>query len=201
MQVAMGNFVELIMNLVRISLMVAVTAVPMASCTAKNPNQPSDSGGKTMAFEITSSAFKNGDFIPAKYTGDGADISPPLKWTAPPANTKGFALICDDPDAPVGTWVHWVVYNIPPDTLEFKEAMPKDATLDAGIRQGRTDFGSTGYGGPAPPKGKPHRYYFKLYALDSAIDVKPGATKAELLKAINGKTLAQTELMGKYQRK
>lgn len=154
-----------------------------------------------MAFELTSSAFKNGDFIPAKYTGDGEDISPPLKWQVPPTQTKSLALICDDPDAPMGIWVHWVVYNIPPTMLEFAEALPKDATLANGIRQGRTDFGSTGYGGPAPPKGKPHRYFFKLYALDSTIDIKPGATKAELEKAIKGKILAEATLMGKYQRK
>jgi Raf kinase inhibitor-like YbhB/YbcL family protein len=191
----------MIMNLTQMLLLAAVIALPLANCNAKDANRPYASGGKKMALEITSSAFKNGEFIPAKYTGDGPDISPPLKWGTAPPNTKGFALVCDDPDAPVGTWVHWVVYNIPPDTLEFKEAMPKDATLPNGIRQGRTDFGSTGYGGPAPPTGKPHRYFFKLYALSSVIDLKPGATKAELTKAINGKIIAEATLMGKYQRK
>jgi Raf kinase inhibitor-like YbhB/YbcL family protein len=184
------------------SIILAVLAVwPLVGCEAKSPSNTPNSGGTKMAFELTCSAFKNGDSIPAKYTGDSADISPPLKWTAPPPATKSFALICDDPDAPMGTWVHWVVYNIPPTMLEFAEAMPKDATLPSGIRQGRTDFGSTGYGGPAPPKGKPHRYYFKLYALDNTIDLKPGATKAELEKAIKGKILAEATLMGKYQRK
>jgi Raf kinase inhibitor-like YbhB/YbcL family protein len=164
-------------------------------------NFASNSGGKKMSLELISSAFTDGNFIPAKHTADGADVSPPLKWTQPPPTTKSFALVCDDPDAPMGTWVHWVVYNIPPTTLEFKETMPKDANLPDGIRQGRTDFGSTGYGGPAPPKGKPHRYYFKLYALDSVIDLKPGATKVELMKAIKDRVIAEATLMGKYQRK
>jgi Raf kinase inhibitor-like YbhB/YbcL family protein len=198
---AFGLYGEQIMNFAQSAILAVLAVWPMAGCEAKNPNNTPNSGGKTMAFELTCSTFKNGDFIPAKYTGDGADVSPPLKWTSPPPETKSFALICDDPDAPMGTWVHWVIYNIPPTLREFSEAMPKDATLPNGIRQGHTDFGSTGYGGPAPPRGKAHRYYFKLYALSSEIDLKPGATKAELLKAMQGKILAEATLMGKYQRK
>jgi Raf kinase inhibitor-like YbhB/YbcL family protein len=192
---------EMDMNITQIFLAAVITVWTSNSFNQDAQNLVSNSGGEKMALELTSSAFHESDFIPAKYTGDGADVSPPLKWTQPPAETKSLALICDDPDAPMGTWVHWVVYNIPPTTLEFAEAMPKDASLPDDIRQGRTDFGSTGYGGPAPPKGKPHRYYFKLYALNSTIDLKPGATKADLLKAIKGKVIAEASLMGKYQRK
>jgi Raf kinase inhibitor-like YbhB/YbcL family protein len=197
----LNYFGETIMNLAHFTIIVGLAAWPMVSRDAKSLNNTLNSGGIKMSFEITCSAFKNGDFIPAKYTGDGPDVSPPLTWTSPPAGTKSFALICDDPDAPMGIWVHWVVYNIPPTMLEFAEAMPKDATLPGGIRQGQTDFGSTGYGGPAPPKGKPHRYFFKLYALSAEIDLKAGATKADLEKAMKGKILAEATIMGKYQRK
>jgi Raf kinase inhibitor-like YbhB/YbcL family protein len=189
------------MSLVETFFMAVLAMWPFGCCGESKQNSSSNSGGKTMSLEIISSAFTDGDFIPAKYTADGSDVSPPLKWTQPPSTTKAFALVCDDPDAPVGTWVHWVVYNIPPTALELKEAMPKDAVLPDGIRQGVTDFGSTGYGGPAPPKGAAHRYYFKLYALDSVINLKPGATKAQLMKAIEGKIIAEAKLMGKYQRK
>jgi Raf kinase inhibitor-like YbhB/YbcL family protein len=149
--------------------------------------------------EIKSPAFKEGDSIPAKYTCDNLDISPPLEWSDGPAGTKTFALICDDPDAPRGTWVHWVVYNLPGTLMGLPENLPKSETLPDMTRQGKTDFGSIGYGGPCPPSGT-HRYYFKIYALDSVIDPKPGLTKSELLKAIEGHILDQGQLMGRYKR-
>ena len=150
--------------------------------------------------ELKSGAFSHGDAVPRKYTGDGENISPPLAWSAPPEGTKSWALVCDDPDAPMGTWVHWVVFNLPADTRELAENQPKDEKLSNGALQGKNDFGDIGYGGPAPPKGKPHRYFFKLYAVDTSIDLKPGATKAELLMALEGHVLAHGELVGTYQR-
>src|SRR3989304_2756237 len=126
-----------------------------------------------MSIQLTSSAFTDGSPIPARHTCDGPDVSPMLKWSGAPAGTKSFALICDDPDAPAGTWVHWVIYGIPPDTTDLPEGVPPDETLPDGSRQGKNDFGRIGYGGPCPPPGKPHRYYFKIYALDTA--PKPGA--------------------------
>ena len=155
-------------------------------------------GGEKM--QITSSAFTEGSMIPAKYTCDGRDISPPLEWKDIPAGTKSFALISDDPDAPVGTWVHWVIYNIPPNVTKFDENMPHDKELKNGMRQGSNDWPNIGYGGPCPPNGT-HRYYFKLYALDMILDLKTGATKAQLAQAMKGHILAEAQLMGKYSRR
>jgi len=153
-----------------------------------------------MTIDLKSSAFENGAAIPKVFTGDGADHSPSLSWSEPPAGTKSFALVCDDPDAPVGTWVHWVLYNLPASARELPEGLPAKATLPSGARQGKNDFGNTGYGGPAPPKGKPHRYFFKLYALDTGLDLPPNATKAALERAMKGHILATGQLMGTYQR-
>lgn len=156
-------------------------------------------GGETMAFDLISKAFGSGETIPRKYTCDGPDLSPSLRWTDPPAGTKSLALICDDPDAPIGTWVHWVFYGISQDTRELPEGVPKDKVLEDG-RQGKNDFGRIGYGGPCPPRGPAHRYFFKLYALDRELDLSPGMTKASLLKAMEGHILARAELMGRYGR-
>ena len=152
------------------------------------------------AMQLTSSAFSEGATIPKKYTADGADVSPPLQWQGAPQTTKSIALICDDPDAPRGTWVHWVLFNLPADKNELPEGVPATATLTGGARQGKNDFGKLGYGGPSPPKGKPHRYFFKIYALDALLDLKEGATKAQLEKAMAGHILAQGQLMGTYGR-
>ena len=149
--------------------------------------------------EIKSSAFKEGEMIPKQYTCDGADISPPLSWSNTPNGTKSFALVCDDPDAPMGTWVHWVMYNIPENVNHLPENVRHDKKLLDGTLQGITDFRRTGYGGPCPPGGT-HRYYFKLYALDKMLDLAPGVTKEELLKAMEGHIITQAQLMGKYKR-
>jgi Raf kinase inhibitor-like YbhB/YbcL family protein len=156
--------------------------------------------GTSMSFAITSTAFQDGQAIPATYTCDGQDISPPLAWTDPPAGTKRFALISDDPDAPMKTWVHWVLYNLPASARSLPEALPTDAKLTDGSQQGITDFGRSGYGGPCPPSGT-HRYYFKLYALDAALSLPAKATKAQLEAAMKGHVLAQAQLMGTYRRK
>jgi Raf kinase inhibitor-like YbhB/YbcL family protein len=152
-----------------------------------------------MDIKITSSAFENEGLIPPKYTCDGADISPPLQWEGVPEATKSIALISDDPDAPMGTWVHWVLFNLPADTKELAENIPPDETLPNGARQGMSDFRRIGYGGPCPPSGT-HRYFFKIYALDTELDLAPGADKSDLLEAMEGHTLGQGQLIGKYKR-
>ncbi|OGR51365.1 MAG: phosphatidylethanolamine-binding protein [Elusimicrobia bacterium RIFCSPLOWO2_02_FULL_39_32] len=156
-------------------------------------------GDKKMTLEIKSSAFNEGSMIPSKYTCDEEDISPPITWNEPPKGTKSFALISDDPDAPMGTWVHWVIYNIPSATRALKEDFPKEKELKDGTKQGITDFKRIGYGGPCPPSGI-HRYYFKLYALDQILALQSEATKEDLLKAMKGHVLAESSLMGKYSR-
>ena len=157
-------------------------------------------GGEVMAFELRSPAFKQGEDIPKKYTCEGEDISPALKWTGAPEGTKSFALINDDPDAPVGIWVHWVIYDLPADSTGLKEGISKEPMLADRSKQGLTDFGALGYGGPCPPPGKPHRYFFKLYALDVMLNLNPGATKKQLLKAMEGHILSETQLFGTYKR-
>ena len=153
-----------------------------------------------MSIELTSTAFQPEETIPKQFTGDGADKSPPLRWSEPPKGTQSLALICDDPDAPRGTWVHWVLFNLPAQTRELEEGVPTTKTLSNGVKQGKNDFGNVGYGGPAPPRGKAHRYFFKLYALDVSLDLPSGATKSELEHAMKGHILAEGKLMGKYQR-
>ena len=153
-----------------------------------------------MAFELTSTAFGQGEPIPRRYTCDGEDISPPLQWSDPPQGTQSFALIADDPDAPMGTWVHWVLYNIPAQARGLPEAVSSDAELPDGSRHGQNSWRRLGYGGPCPPSGT-HRYFFKLYALDAQLDLAAGANKKQLLRAMEGHVLAQAELMGTYTRR
>jgi Raf kinase inhibitor-like YbhB/YbcL family protein len=151
-----------------------------------------------MNMTIMSPAFLYGGMIPAIYTADGADRSPPLYVSSIPETARSLALICDDPDAPGGTWVHWVLFNIPPNTKELKEGLPTDARLPDGSLQGVNDFGSLGYGGPAPPSGT-HRYVFSLYALDCILDLQPGCRKYDLVAAMQGHTLAETQCIGQYR--
>jgi len=150
--------------------------------------------------KLTSSAFREGESIPKQYTGDGADVSPPLAWDSVPEGVKSFALICDDPDAPRGTWVHWTLYDLPPEARSLAENTPRTRTLANGARQGLNDSGKIGYAGPYPPSGT-HRYYFKLYALDARVNRDPGLTKAHLLQAMQGHILAEAQLMGRYSRR
>jgi Raf kinase inhibitor-like YbhB/YbcL family protein len=151
-------------------------------------------------FELTSSAFREGAAIPKQHTGDGKDLSPALEWRDPPDGVKSFAVICEDPDAPRGTWVHWVLFNLPPDTRQLAEGVPAKDTLPNQARQGRNDFRKIGYGGPAPPPGKPHRYFFKLHALDKTLDLPAGSTRDQVLAAMKGHILGETQLMGTYGR-
>ena len=154
-----------------------------------------------MAMKVTSSAFRAGEGIPSKYSCEGADVSPPLQWNGVPAGAMSLALICDDPDAPVRTWVHWVLYSLPITVSDLPENVPASETLSSGAKQGINDFRRVGYGGPCPPPGKAHRYYFKLYALDVELALKPRATKQELLRSMDGHILAEAQLMGTYKRK
>ncbi|MDD5712407.1 MAG: YbhB/YbcL family Raf kinase inhibitor-like protein [Smithellaceae bacterium] len=151
------------------------------------------------AMLIDSPLFEQGALIPPRFTCDGQDISPPLHWGDVPAAAQSLALIVDDPDAPVGTWVHWVVYNIPPSSSGMPEHVEKVKELADGTRQGKNDWPKLGYDGPCPPSGT-HRYFFKLYALDWKLPLAAGATKAELLREMKGHILAEAELMGRYKR-
>ena len=153
-----------------------------------------------MAFQLRSSAFRENELIPKKYTCDGSDVSVPLTWGDPPQGTKSFALIADDPDAPAGTWVHWVLYDLPPDTRELPESSSRQEHLENGAKQGKNDFGNIGYGGPCPPAGPSHRYFFKLYALDQTTGLQAKAANQQVLDAIKGHTLGEAQLIGTYKR-
>jgi len=154
-----------------------------------------------MTILLNSSGFADGSPIPSKYTCDGNDVSPPMKWSGVPDGTKSLALICDDPDAPAGIWVHWVMYNIPATVTELPEGVPTSDAVLGSARQGVNDFRRIGYGGPCPPRGNPHRYYFKLYALDTELTLKPKATKKDVVNAMQGHILAEGQLMGTYRRR
>jgi len=162
-------------------------------------NSIAQKGDEKMAITVTSSAFKEDGIIPAKYTCDGDNISPPLNWQQVPQGVKSFALISDDPDAPIGIWIHWVMWNIPAEANGLPEAVPTSPQLPDGSKQGVTSSRSHGYHGPCPPSGT-HRYYFKVYALDTMLDLPDSSTKQNLLEAMKGHILAEGSLMGKYKR-
>jgi Raf kinase inhibitor-like YbhB/YbcL family protein len=177
-----------------------VTAVAAALFLGGVPHSMfSATKGNIMELKVTSTAFKEGEMIPKRHTCDGQDASPSLAWTEGPGATKSFVLICDDPDAPVGTWIHWVLFNVPPTTRELPENVAPERTLAFGERHGKNSWGRLGYGGPCPPGGT-HRYYFKLYALDTLLTLEPGVTKDQVEKAMRGHVLAQGQLMGRYRR-
>ncbi len=153
-----------------------------------------------MAFSLKSNAFSETGMLPTKYTSDGADVSPQLMWSEAPFNTKSFALIMDDPDKKSGMWVHWVLYDLPAAILELSEGVPCLETLAHGGKQGSNDYKRIGYSGPNPPKGAPHRYFFKLYALDCLLNLEPRASKQDVEQAMQGHILAECQLMGRYGR-
>jgi len=190
-----GNFLKVEMMKKIFSILFLLTFISV--CIGVDGSRAQVKGESKM--EITSSAFKNGARIPTKHSCDGVDVSPSLAWSKLPAGTKNLALICDDPDAPMGTWVHWVIYDIPASFTGLPEKLPPLKEVAGGAKQGMNDFRAIGYGGPCPPSGE-HRYFFKLYALDAPTGLKPGATKAQLLAAMKGHILAEAELMGKYKR-
>jgi len=153
-----------------------------------------------MALKVSSPGWKSGETIPKKYTGDGADVSPPLVFEGAPIGTKAFAVICDDPDAPVGTWVHWVIYDVPGGVNGLPEGVPTDGSLPDGSRQGRNSWKKSGYGGPSPPPGKPHRYFFRLYALRTPLGLGPGLSAKAVETAARGKAIETAQYMGVYGR-
>lgn len=156
--------------------------------------------GDSWALELKSIAFENGKSIPASYTCTDEDRSPPLSWENLPVGTESLVLICDDPDAPVGNWVHWVLYNIPPGAKGLPDSLPHRGTLPDRSLQGLNDFKKIGYGGPCPPPGAPHRYFFKLYALDKRLDVGAGLKKMDVLRAMEGHVIEKAVLMGTFRR-
>jgi hypothetical protein len=153
-----------------------------------------------MALRITSPAFQPGQPIPPRFTCKEKDLSPALAWSGAPPGTKSFALICDDPDAPMGTWVHWVIFNIPADSTGLPEGVPTEPALAPGTVQGKNSWRKIGYGGPCPPPGKAHRYFFKLYALGATLPLDSNADKGKVEGAMKGHVLAEGELMGTFQR-
>jgi Raf kinase inhibitor-like YbhB/YbcL family protein len=158
--------------------------------------------GKTVNILITSDAFQEGEAIPTKYTCDGDDLSPALRWSDIPPNTKSFALICEDPDAPSGTFTHWILFGLPPTVTELPEGVLAEERLANGAVQGRNDFKRIGYGGPCPPPmDSAHRYFFRLYALDTELQLRAGARREDIVPAMEGHILAKGHLMGTYQRK
>jgi len=157
-------------------------------------------GQRASKMELRTTSFEPGGFIPKRFTCEGADVSPALSWGDPPAGTQSFAIIEDDPDAPSGTFVHWLVYDLPATYRRLPEALSGNDPMAGGGRQGTNDFSRTGYNGPCPPPGKPHRYFIRLYALDGKLDLRPAAARRELESAMQGHILAQAELMGRFKR-
>lgn len=190
-------------SLVSALLFMIILTIGLKYGMAEDLKQKTQKGTKGEAVKmaelvVKSDAFEQGKAIPRKYTCEGDDISPGISWTKPPDGTKELVLICDDPDAPMGAWVHWVVWGISPDSTNLPEAVQKaDSTAD-GLKQGKNGFGKVGYGGPCPPRGSEHRYFFRLYAVDMPLELKPKATKWDVLNAIEGHTIAKGEVMGKY---
>ena len=155
----------------------------------------------TFALEIKSEGFKQKGYIPDRYSCDAQDFSPSLSWSQVPQGTKSLAIVCDDPDAPFKIWVHWVIFNIPSDVSSLEENISKEKLNELSVVEGLNDFGRLGYNGPCPPAGKPHRYFFTLYALDTTLSLEEGVGKKELVEAMQGHILAETKVIGLYQRK
>jgi Raf kinase inhibitor-like YbhB/YbcL family protein len=183
-----------------------LAALLLCACKSEAPSNVASSntkptGGPSMQLKITSPAFDDGGMIPRQYTCDGPNISPPLAWDAIPNGAKSLVLIVDDPDAPARTWVHWIAFNLPAPSRGLPENVPPQESIPGGGRQGTNDFHKIGYGGPCPPSGT-HRYFFHLYALDTAelAGLDSTATKDQLLKAMQGHLLAEGQLMGRYKR-
>ena len=172
----------------------ALLALLAAGCSHDQPNTEN-----VMKMQLTSTAFAEGQPIPDKYTGHGNDVSPPLQWSGAPASTKSFAVICGDPDAPGGSWTHWVIFNIPATATGLPENVAKDGSLPDGSKQGKNSFGNIGYNGPMPPPGQKHRYFFTVFALDTPLTLDVGASKEDVLAAMKGHGLASGSVMGTYQ--
>ena len=153
-----------------------------------------------MGITLMSDVFDEGEMIPARHTCDDINVSPPLRWDSLPERTISFAILCEDPDAPMGIWTHWIIFNISPDIMELSAEIKNEEKLEKGMIQGINDFGYAGYGGPCPPEGEKHRYFFRIYALDTTLNIGPGAKREEFLKALNENVLDEGQLMGIYGR-
>lgn len=188
----------------------AALVLVLASCAPDGGSrpEPSDPNGTTpleeaaMSFTLTSPAFEPGDPIPVRHTCDGEDVSPALRWEGPPDETASFALVVEDPDAPRGTFVHWVLYELPGHARELPEDVGPSPRLEnlGEAAQGKNDFGAIGYRGPCPPRGAPHRYFFRLYALDARLGLDPGAARLAVDQTMAGHVIGTAELMGTYRR-
>jgi Raf kinase inhibitor-like YbhB/YbcL family protein len=190
--VAYKRLVPATIFVLTVALWIVVRSAPVTAAPVQEAQK--------MAFALSSTSFSREGEIPKKFTCDGADLSPELSWSSPPQGTQSFALIADDPDAPSGTWTHWILFNVPATTRSLSEGVTRVDELPSGGRQGRNDFHKIGYNGPCPPPGKAHRYFFKLFVLDKQLDAKPGASRQEVEQAMQGHVLVKAEWMGKYQR-
>lgn len=186
---------ECIWQMLAVMVVLSFITMALTGCESKQPTQE-----VKMALNISSSAFEEGSRIPSKYSCQGEDVSPPLRWGEPPSGTQSFVLIMDDPDAPGGIFTHWVLFNLPSATQQLQEAIPSTAQLSDGSLQGENDFSKIGYGGPCPPSGRPHQYRFTVYGLDRMLDLKAGASKKQVLEAMEGHILGQGQLTGSFQR-
>jgi len=185
---------------VRLICSVSSSLLLFAGCSNRiQQPAPATTANDPATIRLSSDAFADGQAIPDKYTCHGQDISPPMQWSGAPSQTKSIALTCEDPDAPSGTFTHWVIFDVPATVAGLSENVSKTAKLPDGSDQGRNSFGNTGYNGPCPPGGKAHHYIFKVYALDTTVTLDSGASREDLLKAIDGHVLAQGELTGTYQ--
>ena len=190
-------------NWLILMLMMALFMTAVTGCgqppAAEDLSAPAEEGGQTMDFRLSSPAFSDGQPIPVKFSCHGEDISPALDWSEPPMGAQTLALIMDDPDAPVGTWIHWVLFSIPANLRGLPEGIAAEPTLADGSRHGNNSWKRVGYGGPCPPSGT-HHYVFKLYALDTKLDLSPGSSKEDLLKVMEGHVLAQAQLVGTFSK-
>jgi len=178
------------------TILAGFLVLALTGCARPGP----DKGKPAQRLTLASPAFRPGEALPADHTADGANRSPALKWSGAPARTRSFALICEDEDAPAGTFVHWVVYDIPDSARSLPEGVPATGQLPEGPAQGRNDFGRIGWSGPDPPAGRVHRYYFRLFALDTVLDARPGLSAGELRALLKGHELARAELVGRFER-
>jgi len=184
-----------------VAIAIIAAAAFACGCGKGNEEAPAEPTRTPVAFVLSSQAFATGGSIPARYTCDGEDISPPLSWSSAPAGTVSYGLVVDDPDAPGGTFTHWLLVNLPTGSQALPEGLASAERLESGAVQGKNDFGKIGYGGPCPPQGKAHRYRFTAYALDTTLDLRPGASKKQALEAMEEHVLGKTVLEGTYQRR
>jgi Raf kinase inhibitor-like YbhB/YbcL family protein len=190
------NLRNLVRSWTRVGLVCAFVPATLLECAARHHDYPAPD----QSLEISSPAFAHEAPIPVRYTCDGENESPPLEWSGAPVETKAYVLICDDPDAPGGTWDHWILYNIPPEITVLPAGQAADSVLFGKVRRGLTGWRSTAYGGPCPPPGKPHHYHFRLFALYAPLDLPNGAGKQEVLEAMQEVVVARGELIGTYRR-